>query len=66
MSAGGLVVTVDHEAYSPGQKLMCGLVLMLPNARRLCGEKSEEPALEYLRPIMDSRHKIERLIRSVR
>ena len=66
MSVGGLVVTVDYEAYSPGQKFMRILVLMLHNAGRSCGEKSKEPAPEYLRLIMNSRHRIERLIRSVR
>ena len=55
----------DYEVYSPGQKLMRSLVLVLHNARRSCGEKSKEPAPEYLRLIMNSRHRIERLIRSV-
>ena len=44
------------------KEIIGGLVLVLDKARRSHGEKIKQSVVDYLRLIMDSRHRTERLI----
>ena len=62
MLAGRLRIAVDTKGGREIKRIIDGLVLMLDNAKHSYGEKIKQEVVNYLRLIMDNRHRIKRLM----